>query len=91
MFFLKAYYKIKLVLYIHAQMVFKYFACLVQEKIKMKFLLASVKTLLNLEIVPKATLNFCSGFPFSLTGRFFPLYIRSRLRTTKPAGFRNNI
>jgi hypothetical protein len=44
--FVKA-YKIKSVQYVHAQMVFRFLACLVQEKINIQFLLASLKTLTN--------------------------------------------
>jgi hypothetical protein len=40
-------YSIHSVLSVHALMVFKFLACLVQEKIKIKFLLASLKTLKN--------------------------------------------
>jgi hypothetical protein len=47
----------------------------------MKFLLASLKTVL-LKIVPKAASNFCSGFPLLSSVNFFQcIFI---------AGFRNN-
>ncbi len=50
-------YKIKSVLSVRAQIVFNFFACLVQEKIYMKSLFAFLKTLTNsviLNIVPEA-------------------------------------
>jgi hypothetical protein len=47
------------VLSVHAQMVFEFLVCLVQEKIKKKFLFASLKTLtIIVKIVPKAALKF---------------------------------
>ncbi len=56
--FFKA-YKIKSVLSLHAQMVFKFLACLVQEKmIYLKFLFVSLKTLTKSKIVPEAASYF---------------------------------
>jgi hypothetical protein len=56
--FFKA-YKIKPVISVHLQMVFKFLPAL------LKYINTTVlKTLLILKIVPKAALNFCYGFPF---------------------------
>ena len=52
-------YQIKSVLSLRAQMVFKFLACLVQEKmIYLKFLFVSLKTLTKSKIVPEAASYF---------------------------------
>ncbi len=50
---------------------------LLKRKINIKFLLASFRTITNRRIVPKATSNFCFGFPFLSLVDF--LYIQDRL------------
>jgi hypothetical protein len=62
-------------------MVFKLLASLVKEKINIKFLLASLKTLTNSYDCPKAASN-CSGLPS-------PSYV-DFLQCTFMVGFRNN-
>jgi hypothetical protein len=59
--------KIELVLSVQAQMVFKFLACLVQEKINMKFLLASLKTLTDSETCSESRIKFL--FRLSLHSR----------------------
>ncbi len=77
--FLKA-HTIKPVLYVHAQMVFKFLACLVQVWSFCLLLWNTYK--LILKIVTKATSNLSSGFPLLLLVGFF--------QCTFIAGFRNS-
>jgi hypothetical protein len=60
-------------------MVFKFLACLVLEKIKMKFLLASLKTLTNSKSCSESRIKFLFRLSFALIGRFILVYIHSRL------------
>jgi hypothetical protein len=70
---------IKSVLYVRALMVFKFIACLVQEKINAKFLLASLKTLTNSKKCSESHIKFLFWLSFALIGRFFPVYIHTLL------------
>ncbi len=67
-------FKIKSVLSVHAQMVFKFLVCLVQEKITMKFLLASLKTLTNSKNCSESRIKYLFRLSFALIGQLFPVY-----------------
>ncbi len=61
-------------------MVFYFLVCaLFKRKINIKFLLASVKTLTNSNSYSERRNIFKCRLSFALIGRFFPLYIHSRL------------
>jgi hypothetical protein len=56
----------------------KFLGFLLKEK-NNKFLLASVKHPLILKIVRKAAFHdFCSDFSFTVTSRFYPVYVQCR-------------
>jgi hypothetical protein len=58
-YFLKGIYiTINSILSVHEQLVFKFLTCLVQEKIYMMFLLASLKTLTNFKSVEQLVFTF---------------------------------
>ncbi len=78
-FFLKRPIKLNQYFLYMRKLVFKFLACWVLRKIKMKFLLASLKTLTNSKSCSKNRINFCSGF--ALIGQFILVYIHSRLWT----------
>jgi hypothetical protein len=73
-------------------MVFKFLTCLVQEKINMMFLLASLKTLTNFkQCSSESRTKFVFWLSFVLISRFFPVFIHSRLSeqfSGPQAGFR---
>jgi hypothetical protein len=50
--------KIKLVIFVHAQMVFKFKLTLLKRKINIKFFLASVKTLINSTDCSESRINW---------------------------------
>jgi hypothetical protein len=72
-------YNFKSVLSVHAQMVFKFLACLVQEKNEYEVLLVSLKTLTDSENCSESRIKFLFRLSFALIGQFFPVYIHSRL------------
>jgi hypothetical protein len=80
-YFLKGIYNtIKLILSVHEQLVFIFLTCLVQDKINVKFLLASLKTLTNFKhCYSESRIKFVFRLSFALIGRFFPVFINSRL------------
>ncbi len=73
-------YTVKSVLSVHALIVFKFLACLVQEKIKIKFLLTSLKTFTNSKNCSVSRIKFLFWRFFSLNG----------VHCTFIASFRNN-
>jgi hypothetical protein len=75
-FFLKA-YTIKSVLSVHTQMVFKFLACLVQEKNEYEVFACSLKSLTNSK--NRKPHQTSVRLSFALIGGFFPVYIHSRL------------
>ncbi len=76
--FLKA-CKIKSLLYVHAQMVFQFVVCLVQEKINLKFQLASLKTPTTSKNSDKSRIKFMLRLSSTLIGLFSPGYIQGQL------------
>jgi hypothetical protein len=60
-------------------MVFQFLACLVLKKIKMEFLLASLKTPTNSKSCSESRIKFLFRLSFARTGQFFLVYIHSRL------------
>jgi hypothetical protein len=60
-------------------MVYKFLACIVQEKTNMRFLLASLKTLFNSINCSENGIKFLLRLSFALLGPFFPVYVHSRL------------
>jgi hypothetical protein len=50
-----------------------------KEKLNMKFLLASLKTITNSKNCSESRIKFQVRLSFALTGPFFPVYIHSRL------------
>jgi hypothetical protein len=60
-------------------MVFKFLACLVLEKINMKFLLASLKSLTNCKSCSESRIKFLFRLSFAIIGHFFLVYIHSQL------------
>jgi hypothetical protein len=61
------------------KLVFNFLACLVLEIIKMKFLLASSKTLINSKSCSESRIKFLFRLSFALIGRFMLVDIYSRL------------
>jgi hypothetical protein len=66
------------VLSLHAQMVFKFLACLVHQ-INIKFLLPSLKTLTNTKSCSESRIKFMFRLSIALIGRFILVYIHSWL------------
>jgi hypothetical protein len=57
----------------------EFLACLVQEKINLKFLPASLKTLTNSKINSEIRIKFLFRLSFVLIGRFSPAFMQGRL------------
>jgi hypothetical protein len=79
-FFKGTYNTIKSILSVHEQLLFIFLTCLVQDKINVKILLASLKTLTNFKhCYSESRIKFVFRLSFALIGRFFPVFIHSRL------------
>ncbi len=76
-------YKMKSVLSVHAQIVFKFLACPVQDKNKFKFSACFFETLTKFKTYFESLIKILFRLSFALIARFSPVYIH--------AGFRNNI
>jgi hypothetical protein len=59
---------------------FKFLVCLVQEKMNMKFLLASMKTLTNSKSCSESRIKFLFRLSFALIGRFFSCTFRNNFQ-----------